>query len=521
MNETASGASAPGAVSLRALHPHCRQRRAQRKVRQVAQRRSLIVATAAFLIGTASAGAVYGPAARDVLLRTAIGPALVLAGPAHRSPARLALTGPQAATNELGGGAASLRLAPTQTPSPSTSAVPGDGDPPAALAQAASQLDGLMITRTTSLSSGNLARWLSVVDPLDQAARVSQTRVFTTLRALPLAPGESWQQVGNFTFEASTSLTGSVEFRYALTGYDPAPSVTRERYSFVRRAGTWYLSGPVKVGGTLWSIPGTPTIVKRSTVLLLAWGMSSARSSQLADDAAAAVASVDRTVASVGLQWNRRVVVLMPPDTKVFTRDGVDPATFAGLTIAEVDPSLDYGVYATRVWLNPVSLRDEPRRAQQVLLRHEITHVATAAPAPTVPGRTVPLWLAEGLADIDGYSGSGLTTHDLLTATADLLARSGRAAVPSGLPTEAQYRGSSSDTVDRAYEGGWFACHWLDLTYGGGTAARLYAKVLALGIAAPEQDANARVPAAIKALTGLNMTQFLSRSHAALLVAAS
>ena len=93
--------------------------------------------------------------------------------------------------------------------------------------------------------------------------------------------------------------------------------------------------------------------------------------------------------------------------------------------------------------------------------------------------------------------------------------------MPSGLPTEAQYRGSSSDTVDRAYEGGWFACHWLDLTYGGGTAARFYAKVLALGIAAPEQDANARVAVAIKALTGLNMTQFLSRSHAALLIAAS
>ena len=70
------------------------------------------------------------------------------------------------------------------------------------------------------------------------------------------------------------------------------------------------------------------------------------------------------------------------------------------------------------------------------MLRHEVTHVATAAPATA----TTPTWLEEGLAEYLGYRGSGVPLH---VATRDVTR------VPRRFPADGAFVGAGAT---EAYE---------------------------------------------------------------------
>lgn len=134
----------------------------------------------------------------------------------------------------------------------------------------------------------------------------------------------------------------------------------------------------------------------------------------LAESVAAVTNILD--IGPAGVSWSRRVDVVIPAsDAELVSLVGPAFADMAGIAIRD-------GA-VQRVVIN--RLRAAPLSALElsVLLRHEITHVATR----DLTSDSAPLWLVEGFADWVAFHGRGLS----LRATAPLLTSE-----VSALPTD-------------------------------------------------------------------------------------
>jgi hypothetical protein len=183
-------------------------------------------------------------------------------------------------------------------------------------------------------------------------------------------------------------------------------------------------------------------------------------------------AAVPRVSAAWG-PWRERVVVLVPDDTEelagLLGSDG-DLSRIAAVATAELRGGRgEYDPAGDRVLVNPETFAGLGAVGRQVVLTHEVTHVATRrASGPAVPG-----WLAEGFADLVGY-----TEVDLpLSVTAADLAGEVRAdRVPAALPADADFEGGSP-RLSQAYQGAWLAVRLLDERHGRAALLRFYRAV--------------------------------------------
>ncbi len=124
-----------------------------------------------------------------------------------------------------------------------------------------------------------------------------------------------------------------------------------------------------------------------------------------------------------------------------------------------------------RVLMNPTVYDQMPTLARQIVLRHEITHVAQDA----LPGNNVPTWLKEGLADYVGYRGSGIPDSYV---GEQLLAEVRANGVPDALPSDSEFDLDRPGTDRRtAYQSGWAFCQMVADTYGEGRLVPFYAAV--------------------------------------------
>ena len=102
-----------------------------------------------------------------------------------------------------------------------------------------------------------------------------------------------------------------------------------------------------------------------------------------------------------------------------------------------------------------------PTLAREIVLRHEITHVAQDA----LPRDNVPTWLTEGMADYVGYRGSGVP-DSLVGAQLFAQVRASRCA---GRPARRSRSSTSTDPARSdasAYQAGWAFCQMLVDEYG-------------------------------------------------------
>jgi hypothetical protein len=107
---------------------------------------------------------------------------------------------------------------------------------------------------------------------------------------------------------------------------------------------------------------------------------------------------------------------------------------------------------ADRVIVNPDAYATLSDFGRQVVLTHEITHVATRS----ATSAATPTWLSEGFADWSAYRGSGRTATTLAPELRDAL-RAGQ--IPAALPADRDFAfGSDPQALSRAYEEGWLAC---------------------------------------------------------------
>lgn len=254
----------------------------------------------------------------------------------------------------------------------------------------------------------------------------------------------------------------SVDVTWAYAGFDRAPTSAEVQVRF--RAGADGVTIAGLGSGSTSRVPvwmSGPVQVERSGGLLLV--VAAGRDPDTYEESARAAVP---TVSSVLTAWRPRLVVEVPSDGAALERAlGAEPGYYS--QIAAVTGSEGAVVQGSpiHVYVNPDVFDGLGRTGQDVVLAHEATHVATAAPLSRAP-----TWLVEGFAD---YVALRTTTLPLSRTAAQVAAQVRRGGLPRSLPTPKQFdtRGPHLGAV---YESSWLLC--VTLAQRGGPAAleRLY-----------------------------------------------
>jgi hypothetical protein len=346
--------------------------------------------------------------------------------------------------------------------------------------------------------------FLATLDPAATAFRAAQRQMFDNLVDVPLA---SWsyrlQRTGAFPLASAVDpirqAAGEVELDYRLRGYDATPVGSTAYLTMSQRDGHWYVTSQTDGEPTgrhtavqLWD-QGKVTAVTGAHSLVL--GLGSQRALRPYTELA------DRAVPVVGHAWpgkwpGKAVVEVPGSEADMAALLGAQPPAYQG--IAAVTTAELHGrgsAPADRIVVNPQAFAQLSPFGRQVVLTHELTHVATRT--DTTP--TTPLWLSEGFADWVGYSATGLAPPK----TAEELAadvRVGR--TPQQLPSDADFTTTSAGLA-QAYEGAWLACRMVAEQWGSGALVSLYR-------AAGRQ----RTDAALRTVLGVGLDTFTARWRA-------
>lgn len=369
----------------------------------------------------------------------------------------------------------------------------------------------LLAVRARAVLRHDRAAFLATVDPAGGAFRGQQSRLVEDLRAVPLT---TWR----YDVSAADALpvggplrrryhdpvwASRVELVYGLRGVDAHPTARPQFLTFVERHGRWYLGGDddfAASGRTSWHglwDDGPVVVARGRSCLVLAHPRHAA---DLAGFVAAVDAAVPQVSAIWGRDWSRRVAVLIP-DTQREMRQLVggrmELAHIAAVATADEVDEPHHVARGQRVVLNPANLASLGAIARSVVLRHELTHVATRADT----GPATPVWLAEGFADFVGYRETDVSVD---VAAADLRADVERGRVPSALPGDAAFDGANP-RLSQAYEEAWMACRLIARRAGLPGLVRLYRLV-----GAATGDPTGALTAALRTVIGMSYDGFVA-----------
>ena len=290
------------------------------------------------------------------------------------------------------------------------------------------------------------------------------------------------------TVAADGSWTGVVELTWQLGTYDAGPSSADVPVAFassgdglgIAGIGGGGADGPGRV--PLW-LRGELAVSRSPDVLVLDEGSQA--------DADAVAARVERGVGVVRRVlpgWSAPVVVEVPASAADLDETlGADPGTYAAIAAVTTTAGTAGDAAPVHVFVNPEVTAGLRRAGAQVVMSHELVHVATdAASAPGEP------WLVEGFADYVALRDVDLPEATTLGRAIDLVRRDG---VPQALPAAADFDTRAADLQAR-YEQAWLACRIVaerlgeqglvdvyDATAGGAPVGRVLARA---GLPLPE-----------------------------------
>jgi hypothetical protein len=342
-------------------------------------------------------------------------------------------------------------------------------------------LRALLQRRADAVLHHNRTQWLSTVDPHAHAFRRQQATVFDNIRQVPIA---SWHYSFDPTrpqlpyrttarYHARVWAPATFALHYRLRGFDRRPTNLAQYPTFVRRGSSWYLaslSDFIDEGMTsareLWDFG--PVVVMRQPDVLVMGHPGSELTMQTV--AAQISAAIPRVSAVWRYPWPRRVVALVPNTQKELGQvvgDFGDLDHIAAVATAEVQAHTGRpDPVGERVGINPRNWPQLSDLGRQIVLTHELTHIASRA----WTGAATPTWLAEGLADYVGYLDSGVPT----SFAAQELGGDIRAGhVPHELPPDEQFDGASK-RLAQAYEEAWLACRMIAERWGTAALTRFY-----------------------------------------------
>lgn len=268
----------------------------------------------------------------------------------------------------------------------------------------------------------------------------------TRLAALPL---RAWgYHVDDVTTTADSSrFDVEATLDYRLAG-EPAPTSVAVSLVVADTPDGWRVESERSSDGSLlWEV-GRPTTVTGDRTLVIGVGPTPGGRPALeawardGDDAIAAIRS------AIPGGWPGRLTLVVPATSEaaaVLTGRSTESLDgLAAVTMAQAPPAGRTEHRVFRVYLDTPAVTGISEQARQIVLRHEVTHVATGAPATNATA----LWLEEGYAQYLGYRGSGVP---LRVAVRDL--RADR--LPTRPPGDEQFSGSSAAA---AYEAAHVLC---------------------------------------------------------------
>jgi hypothetical protein len=266
------------------------------------------------------------------------------------------------------------------------------------------------------------------------------------------------------------ALVVRVDLAYRVRGYDLRTVESERVMAFVEDGGTWKVGADVDTGAfrSPWDV--TPVTAYRGESALVLNASTSVSGSELQRISDAAVESVN---SFWGRDWDRRVVVIVPASQKqlgtLLRREADRYDNLSAVATSELSGDSLAGA-ANRVWVNPGTWGRVTPVGRQIVLRHEITHVATGAAVPSA----FPIWLEEGLAEYIGYRGSGVASS---IVAQDLFEEVRSGEVPADLPDREGF-GPTSPDLSLAYQGSWWAMRVIEARGGSEAVLGVYRAAL-------------------------------------------
>ena len=243
--------------------------------------------------------------------------------------------------------------------------------------------------------------------------------------------------------------------RYQFQGVDEAPTTVQRPLVMARYGDRWTVvgdAGPLLGSGApraqFWDFPdvrANRVSTGGGTSVVLDYPGSRGLGDRIR---AALPGAVGAVTAFWGAQWPRRAVVIATDSTAAFgglARTQGDTASAAAATVSGDDSGSS--ALGQRVVFTPGAIGDLPGPALDVVLRHELTHVA-ARPRTS---DSAPKWLTEGVAEYVGRRG---TYRVLADAAPDLADRVRAGQVPTALPDDAAFDVAGPD-ARVAYQTAW------------------------------------------------------------------
>lgn len=252
------------------------------------------------------------------------------------------------------------------------------------------------------------------------------------------------------TVSSDGSWTGVAELTWQLRGFDEQPARSDVMVRFAPDGDGLGIAGfeaPPAVSSRLplW-LRGRLSVARSGAVLAMVDGPQDE-----ADAVAARAVRGTGVVRRVLPDWSAPVVVEVPSSASELDETlGAEPGTYAGIAAvtAPVGRASD-GAGPVHVFVNPGVTDGLRRVGAQVVMSHELVHVATDAVR-----RPVEPWLLEGFADYVALRGTRLPDRVTLGRA---IAAARRDGVPEALPTAADFDTRARD-LQAGYEEAWLAC---------------------------------------------------------------
>jgi hypothetical protein len=255
------------------------------------------------------------------------------------------------------------------------------------------------------------------------------------------------------------------EARYRFRGQDASPVLARFYYTFVRTPAGWRVGGqgdalPVRDDAEIWDLGPVRTLrTDRTLVVYHPGGEALARRLLLTAERA-----YPQVAATWPLPWEQKVVILVPRDQAEAERlvGAPDLSRVAAVASSSIESGPARRVLGNRIVVNPTRVAADNRLNLQIVVTHEMTHVATRN-----LGEGPPLLLVEGFADYTALRPLRLPLAD----TRPALARAVRGgSFDGGLPSDAAFRRPDAAVYDEASS----FCQWVAGSYGDERLRRLY-----------------------------------------------
>jgi hypothetical protein len=334
-------------------------------------------------------------------------------------------------------------------------------------------LPKVLARRAKAIVGQDRAAFLATVDRRQRRWYRDQATLFARLRTVPFSSFS--YRIGDLRtgaslrrrYDADQVVQAQVQARYRFRGQDASPVLARDSFTFVHTGAAWRIAGP-----------GDRQMQRRDDVEIWEGGpvrtARSARTLIVHHPGHEALAGrllrvADRAYAQVGAawtgEWERKAVILVPKDEREAERlvGARDLSRVAAVASSSVESGAAERVLGNRIVVNTSNVVRYNPLNLQVLITHEMTHVATRT-----LGDSVPLLLVEGFADWAALRPLGYP----FAATRPALARS----VSSGrfdgdLPDDREFRGPDAAV---AYDEGSAFCLWVAETYGTAKLQSLY-----------------------------------------------